>query len=96
MYLQRINTTVSIMGLVVYVTYFVTNQNAVEWYLNQDWYGDDGDCSIKGPGIELLEVLLRRHWSSLIKHELFEEFQDRMYEEEARLAARQDDLYDTF
>lgn len=90
MFLKRIETTVSVMGFVVYLTYFVTVEKAVEWRLNLDWYGDSGDNMVVGPGIEILDSLLRTHWSGFIGDKLLKEFELRMYEEDAKLAAQAD------
>lgn len=90
MFNRSIQTTISILGFVVYIRYFMTAQNAVEWQLDLTWYADHVDPDCAGLGIELLEAVLRVHWSGFIAQRLQEEFEARMYEQETKLSAQAD------
>ena len=87
MYNRPIETTVSVLGFVVYLRYFVTVQNAVNWELHPLWYQDE-NMEEPSRGIELLETCLRVHWDASIQEQLYIEFEERMYEQEAKLAAQ--------
>lgn len=89
MYSQPISTTIGIHGLVVYVTYFVTPEGAVEWHLDDDYYDED---DFSPELVELCEFLMRAYVKDICKV-LGEEFKARMYHEEesaAALAEQQD------
>jgi hypothetical protein len=91
MFMRHLETTLSIMGHVVFLKYFVTPNKAVEWILNLPQYGDYVDDTSPGPEVDLLECMLRTHWSGFIENRLLQEFEVRMYEEEAALAAKLDE-----
>ena len=80
MYETDIQTTLSIRGEIVWIEYMVTENWAVEWWLNPGVYKDDYSES-------LLETLLRVHESKNIEEQLLSEFESRQYAEEQRLAA---------
>lgn len=87
MYDLKINTSISILGHVFYVTYAVTREWAVEWYLSPQEYEDAGDCEIMAAGIEGLETLLRVNYNAEIVSYLMSEFDARQYEADAKAAS---------
>lgn len=89
MYNSDFNTSISIMGHAVYITYTVDQNWTVDWYLTPTEYAmprdELPDTLVRG--LECFETLLRTHWSGYIRQELLNEFEARQYEEEARLSA---------
>jgi hypothetical protein len=86
MYDTDIQTTISIMGHIVFLEYKLSKDWAVEWWLNRGCYGDCVEPEIMAVGTELLESLLRTHWSGFIEQRLMDEFGSRQYAEEAKLS----------
>lgn len=88
MYDLKINTSISILGHVFYVTYAVTREWAVEWYLSPREYEDAGaGDDIVAAGIEGLETLLRVNYNAEIVSYLMSEFDARQYEADAKAAS---------
>lgn len=93
MYNTHIQTTLSLMGRLVFIEYIVTEEWAVEWYLNIDAYMHESESAATEAALELLELLLRVNHSDKIEEQLTSEFESRQYEEEQRiltLAAEED------
>ena len=88
MYDTDIQTTLSVLGHVVFIEYRVTPEWAVEWWLNPGEYADPEEPEVSGPGIELLETLLRTYERHRIEEQLLSEFESRKYEYEEAMAAR--------
>jgi hypothetical protein len=86
MYNTDIQTTISILGYLVFVEYRVTESWAIEWWLTPGVY-DDKNRNEAAPGAELLETLLRAHHSIQIENILSSEFESRQYEQEQMYAA---------
>lgn len=85
MYNTQIQTTLSIMGHLIFVEYEVTPEWAVEWYLTDGAY--DNENAAIDSGIDLLDVLLRAYHSEEIEAKLITEFESRQYEEEQKIIA---------
>ena len=79
MYDTNIQTTLAIRGHRVHITYRVTKNWAVDWWLT--------DIPNRQGHVELLETLLRTHEYQTITEELLNEFESRQYHEEASAAA---------
>lgn len=79
MYGKPISTTIDLYGLVIYITYFVTEEHAIEWRPDEDMY--------EGDAYDLLDLTLRVGFHSYIKNILQEEFESRQYHEQEQAAA---------
>ena len=71
MYNTHIQTTISILGHIVFIEYMVTEEWAIEW-----WLSDQLVCS-----------LLRAHYADKIYEILLTEFESRQYNQEQAYAA---------
>ena len=87
MYNRNLETTISLRGFIIFITYRVNEDWSVEWFLNRGEYEDSMPTD---SAIELLESMLRMHEYQYIENELLSEFEARQYEEEARLSALAD------
>jgi len=85
MYNTQIQTTLSIMGHLIFIEYEVTPEWAVEWYLTDGAY--DNDNAAIDSGIDLLDVMLRAYHCGEIETKLITEFESRKYEEEQKFVA---------
>lgn len=74
MYNTHIQTTISILGHIVFIEYMVTQEWAIEW-----WLSDEGS--------ELVCSLLRAHYADKIYEILLSEFESRQYNQEQAYAA---------
>jgi len=85
MYNTQIQTTLSIMGHLVFIEYTVTEEWAVEWYVNMGAYHIANATT--SMGLDLMELLLRTNHAEKIEQQLFSEFEHRQYEEEQKVIA---------
>lgn len=86
MYNTDIQTTVSIRGHLLFLEYRVTEEWAVEWWLNPGCYfqqAQNGQVNEEiNTGLNMLDTLLRTHESAHIEHTLLTEFESRQYAQE--------------
>jgi hypothetical protein len=90
MYGQMIKTSLSVLGFTVHIQYKVNQNRAIWWNLDLVYYGDYEDMEIPGPGIELLELMLRVYMDKYMREAILTEFDARMYAEQERMAALAD------
>jgi hypothetical protein len=78
MYDADIQTSINIDSFVIYLEYRVTAEEAVEWGLNPGMYGRE---------LKVLEHFLRTWYSTEVEKEIIDDFQARLYAQEAAEAA---------
>lgn len=88
MYNTDIQTTLSVLGHIVFIEYRATEEWAIEWWLNPGEYADPAEPDEAGPGIELLEALLRTYERNRIEEQLLNDFESRKYAHDESLAAQ--------
>ena len=79
MYNTHIQTTISILGHIVFIEYMVTEEWAIEW-----WLSDEGSEQFDR---QLVCSLLRAHYADKIYEILLTEFESRQYNQEQAYAA---------
>jgi len=84
MYNTHIKTTVSVKGFAVFIEYFVTNDWAVEWWLDPEVY--DSEIPVRASAFDLLNWFLRNE-AGAITSDLVGEFEARLYAQEQAEAA---------
>lgn len=87
MYGADIQTTLSIQGHVVFIEYRVTEEWAVEWWVNIGAYQMEDDIEEVTSALNLLDTLLRTYQSERIEEKLLSEFEERQYAYEQSMAA---------
>lgn len=88
MYGADIQTTLSIRGHLVFIEYRVTEEWAVEWWLNIGAYQMEDDIEEVTSALNLLDTLLRTYEHERIESDLLDEFESRQYEQEQAFAAQ--------
>lgn len=86
MYETQIQTTLSLLGHLVFVEYRMTKEWAVEWFINLAAYPSEDATT--DSALMLLESLLRTNYSDKIEQQLLSEFEGRQYAEEQAEAAK--------
>lgn len=79
MYNTHIKTTVSVKGFVVFIEYFVTEEWAVEWWLDSEVY--ESEIPVRQTVVQLLNWYLRGD-AEIITTQLMDEFESRQYTQE--------------
>lgn len=80
-----IQTSVTILGYLVFLEYSVDQNDSIEWHLNAGHYGHLEDSTVK-----CLDTLLRLHYGRHILNELRLDFRGKAYEHEQVMNAKLD------